>query len=241
MKKIIMLGLALTLAIVLAACGDDNAEGDKKKDEQTQEEGNTSKEGQEQQVKVTDKEKVEEGTAVASVNGDEIKGERYNPIYTQLKTQMAQYGQDVSDLDKLKEQTINVLVEQHLIRQDAASKGIKVSDKEVQSEFDSLKEENGDQLTAVLEQFNLTEDQFKRQLEDDLITTKYIDSQLEVKVTDKEVEEYYNQLKEQNEEIGKLKDLKDQIKNQIKQQKTNEQLQKKVDKLKKDAKVETLI
>ncbi|GAA0419758.1 MAG: SurA N-terminal domain-containing protein [Bacillota bacterium] len=241
MKKIIMLGLALTLAIVLAACGDDNAEGDKKKDEQTQEEGNTSKEGQEQQVKVTDKEKVEEGTAVASVNGDEIKGERYNPIYTQLKTQMAQYGQDVSDLDKLKEQTINVLVEQHLIRQDAASKGIKVSDKEVQSEFDSLKEENGDQLTAVLEQFNLTEDQFKRQLEDDLITTKYIDSQLEIKVTDKEVEEYYNQLKEQNEEIGKLKDLKDQIKNQIKQQKTNEQLQKKVDKLKKDAKVETLI
>ncbi len=236
-----MLGLALTLAIVLAACGDDNAEGDKKKDEQTQEEGNTSKEGQEQQVKVTDKEKVEEGTAVASVNGDEIKGERYNPIYTQLKTQMAQYGQDVSDLDKLKEQTINVLVEQHLIRQDAASKGIKVSDKEVQSEFDSLKEENGDQLTAVLEQFNLTEDQFKRQLEDDLITTKYIDSQLEIKVTDKEVEEYYNQLKEQNEEIGKLKDLKDQIKNQIKQQKTNEQLQKKVDKLKKDAKVETLI
>lgn len=236
-----MLGLALTLAIVLAACGDDNAEGDKKKDEQTQEEGNTSKEGQEQQVKVTDKEKVEEGTAVASVNGDEIKGERYNPIYTQLKTQMAQYGQDVSDLDKLKEQTINVLVEQHLIRQDAASNGIKVSDKEVQSEFDSLKEENGDQLTAVLEQFNLTEDQFKRQLEDDLITTKYIDSQLEIKVTDKEVEEYYNQLKEQNEEIGKLKDLKDQIKNQIKQQKTNEQLQKKVDKLKKDAKVETLI
>ncbi|CDQ41013.1 MULTISPECIES: SurA N-terminal domain-containing protein [Virgibacillus] len=245
MKKLILLGFTLTLAIVLAACGDDNAEGDNSNEQATeQEQGSSSEEGQQQQqqkVEVTDEEKVAADKAVASVNGEEIKGDRYNPTYSQLKITMGQYGQDVSDQEKLKEQAITVLVEQHLIREDAKSKGIEVSDKEVQSEFDTLKEQNGDQLTAAMEQFQLNEEQFKTMLKDDLITTKYIDSQLDIKVTDKEIEEYYNQIKEQNQEIGELKDLEEQIKAQVEQQKTNEQLQAKVDELKKDAEVETLI
>ncbi|MBM7599787.1 ABC-type glycerol-3-phosphate transport system substrate-binding protein [Virgibacillus halotolerans] len=246
MKKLMLLGLSLCLALVLAACGNDDdsaKKSDKKDDEQkqTEEQADPSEQAQEP-VEITDKEKVDEKDPVVSVNGDEVKGDKYNSIYTQIKTSMQQYGQDVSDLDGLKDQTLDILVEQQLIKQDAADKGLEASDKEIESEYKSLKEENGEQLTAVLEQFDLSEDDFKKQLADDIITNKYMDKELEVKVTDDEVKEYYDQLKEQGgDEVGELDEMKDMIKDQLKQQKGQEELQAKVDKLKKDAKVDKLI
>lgn len=233
-----LLALALCLAVVLAACGnDDSAEKDKKNDD---EKADTAEQAQ-KPVQITDKEKVDEKKPVVSVNGDEINGDKYNSIYTQIKMSMHQYGQDVSDLDKLKDQTLNILVEQQLIKQDAEDKGLKVTDDEIQSEFDSIKKENGEQLTAVLEQFKLSEDDFKNQLADDIITNKYMEKELDVKVTDKEVKEYYDQLKEQSEDIGKLDEMKDQIKEQLKNQKSQEQLQSKVEELKEKAEVKNLI
>jgi parvulin-like peptidyl-prolyl isomerase len=248
MKKLMLLGLSLCLALVLAACGNDDdaaKKNDKKADEQKQEQAEGKADPSEQAqkpVEITDKEKVDKKDSVVSVNGDEVKGDKYNSIYTQIKNSMQQYGQDVSDLDKLKDQTLDILVEQQLIRQDAADKGLEASDKEIESEFKSLKEENGEQLTAVLKQFNLSEDDFKKQLADDIITNKYMDKELDIKVTDDEVKEYYDQLKEQGgDEVGKLDEMKDMIKDQLKQQKGQEELQAKVDKLKKDAKIDKLI
>lgn len=177
---------------------------------------------------------------MVSVNGEEIKGDRYNPAYLQLKTMNTQFNQDV-DNDQLKQQTIDMLVNQQLINQDASDKGIEVSDDEVQKEFDTIKKEGAERLNTALEQFQLNEDQFKSMLRDNLITSQYLESEFDIKVTDKEVEDYYKQIKEQSEEIGKLEDLKDRIKQTLKEEKTNEQLQKRVDALKKDAKVETFI
>ncbi|MEC5424611.1 SurA N-terminal domain-containing protein [Virgibacillus sp. C22-A2] len=239
MKKLMMLGIVLTLAILLAACGDDSAEETEGAENPDQEAG---VESGEQQVGVTDEEKVDEDTAVVSVDGTEINGDRYNPIYTQVKMQMAEYGEDVSDNDLLKEQTINVLVEQQLIRQDAENNGLNVTEEEVESEFETLKEENGEQLTAVLEQFELTEESFKRQLADDLITNKYIESELEIEVSDEEAEEYYEQVREQQgEEVGEYEEVEELIKDQIADQKVQEVLQAKVEELKEQAEVETLI
>lgn len=241
MKKLMLLALSLCLVMVLAACGDDSAEKSDKKDEKkTEEKENTSEQAQEP-VEITDEEKVDEKTAVVNVNGDEIKGEKYNPIYAQLKTSMHGYGQDVSDLDKLKEQTISVLVEQQLIKQEAEKNGLTVTDKEIQSQFDSIKKENGEQLTAVLDQFQLTEDDFKDQLADDIITKKYIEETFDIKVSDKEVKEYYDKLKEQSEDIEELEKVEDQIKAQLTQKKSGDKLQEKVEELKKKAEVEKLI
>lgn len=242
MKRLILLGFALTLAIVLAACNDDSAQ-ESEENTQTEENAQGENEQAQQSAEITEEEKVDPEKTVANVNGTEIMGDSYNSIYKMLKTQMAGMGQDVSDTESLKEQTVNVLVEQQLIRDEAESLGLEVTDEEVQSEFDTLKEQNGEQLTAVLEQFQLSEEDFKNQLADDLITNKYVESELNVEVTDKEIEEYYNQLKEQGsgQEIGKLEDLKPQIKDQLTQQKTSTELQSKVAELREEAEVETLI
>ncbi|MYL58880.1 SurA N-terminal domain-containing protein [Virgibacillus halodenitrificans] len=241
MKKIIMVLVALTFTIVLAACGDNEEENAKKDEQQSANKTEEQAQPQEQNVEVTEKEKVDEKTPVVSINGEEIKGETYNPLYMQIKMQMAQFGQDVSDVTAVKDQTLNMIVEQKLIRNDAKDKGLEVTDKEVQKEFDTIKEQNGDQLKKVLKQFKMSEEDFKNQLANDLVTQKYIDSEIDVKVTDKEIEEYYNKIKEQNKEIGKLKEVKEPIKSQLKKDKTSKKLQEKVKKLKEDAEVEKMI
>lgn len=229
MKKLILLSLMLTLVIGLAACGDE------------EDEGATPEPPAEEQVEFSDEERVDPDVPVATVNGDEIRGDRYNPVYTQVKMQLAQFGQDVSDTDSLKEQTLNVLVEQQLIRQDAEAIGIEITEDEVEEEFDTLKEQNEEQLDIVMEEFDLTEEEFKMQLSDDLITTAYIESELDTEVTNEEVEDFYEELREENDEIGALTELEASIRTQLENQKTSEQLPEKVEELRENADIEHLI
>lgn len=237
MKKQLMLVLTLLLALVLVACSDD-AEESKKDNADTDTEEQSPPE-----VEITEEEQAEDDAVVVDVNGNELLGDKYNNIYKQLKTMLHMYGQDTSDVDMLKEETISILVEQELIRQDAEENGIKVTEEEAQEEIDTIIETNGEEaLTAMLEQYELTEDEFRTQLIDDLTTVKYIEDQFEVEVTDEEIEEQYNLLKEQSEEeIGELKEYEELIRQNISEQKQGELLEGRITELKEDAKVETLI
>ncbi|MFC3040176.1 SurA N-terminal domain-containing protein [Virgibacillus xinjiangensis] len=236
MKKLLMITLALAFAVVLAACGGEDAaeEGNQETPESTSEQAQES-------VEVTEKEKVDETESVAKVNDAEVTGEKYNPIYMQVKTTMQQSGQDISDHEKIKELTLDLLVDQELILQDAERAGIEVTEEEVDQQYKQIEEQSGDQLPTMLEQFQLTEEQFKDQLNNDLITSKYMESELNVEVTDQEVQEMYDQLTEQSEEVGELKELEEPIRQQLRTQKEQEQLKAKVEELKEDADVETLI
>ncbi|WP_010651833.1 SurA N-terminal domain-containing protein [Oceanobacillus massiliensis] len=233
MKRILILLTALTIAIILSACNND-----KSAEESKNKEANTSEQKQEE-LEFTEEEKVEDDTSVAVVNGEEIKGEDYNPIYTQVKTTMYQYGQDVSDLPSIQNQTVDILIEQALIKQDAEKAGIKVTEEDAQKELAKIKEEsNEEEFAALLEQYQMTEEEFEKQLMDDLTTIKYVDEQFKAEVTDKEVKEYYDQLKEQNQEVGKLEEVEDKIKEVLVNEKQSQQLRAKVDELKENAEVE---
>jgi len=228
-KKLIIISMMLTLPIILAACGND------------EEETESPEAPAEEEVEISDEERVSSDTLVATVNGEEIKGDRYNPIYTQVKMQMAQFGEDVSDHDLLREQTLNVLVEQQLISQDAETAGIEITEDEVQNEFDKLKEQNEEQLAIVLEEFQLTEEEFKIQLRDDLITAAYIDSELDIEVTDEEVETFYEEMRAENEDLESFDELEELIRAQLENQQTQEQLPIKLEELKEDAEIEHMI
>ncbi|MGY0693602.1 SurA N-terminal domain-containing protein [Virgibacillus sp. FSP13] len=236
MKKFIMLALALCIATVLAACGDDSDSAKKNDDEtNTEEQAN-------QKVKITDEEKVNNDDVVAQINGTDVKGDQYNDIYAQTKTLMNQFGEDVSDQDKLKEQAMNVLVQQELLKQDAKKQGITVSDKEIESELDKMKSAGKDKFSQVLEQYNLTEESYKEQLAFELTLREYIDQEITgTEVTEEEIKSYYDKLKEQSEDVPKLKKVKDQIKSQLTTQKENEKVQAKVNELKEDAEIKNMI
>ncbi|GGB44561.1 hypothetical protein GCM10011409_22690 [Lentibacillus populi] len=246
MKKLVMLVVALSIVTMLAACGNNSDSGSssdagKKSGDQNKTE-QQAKQAQDKDVKISDDEKVNKDDVVVQVNDTKIKGDQYNNIYAQTKVAMNQFGEDVSDKDQLKEQAINVLVQQELLKQDAKKQGIDISGEKVQSEFEKIKAENEDQFAAVLEQYQLSEQAYKDQLAFELTVDEYINKEITgTDVTDKEIKSYYDKLKEQSKDIPELKKVKEQIKDELTKQKENEKLQAKINELKKDAEIKNMI
>ncbi len=81
------------------------------------------------------------------------------------------------------------LLEQIMIEKILASK-YEVTDKEVTAEFDSLKEQYGEQFDLVLAQSGLTEDALKANIRFNLLQEK---ATKDVEVTDEEIQKYYDQ------------------------------------------------
>jgi len=231
MKKWI---LALVLAVGtvgLAACGDDEPAED------TQPQTETS-----EPVKLTDEEKMDEEEVVAVVNGTELTGNKYNPLYLQVKMLNQQFGQGDNEPETVKEQTMIILIEQELIRQDAEEQNIEVADQEAEDELKALIAEVGEEdYESVLEENEMTEEEFKKQIKDDLITQKYMDEQFDTDVSKEEIQKNYDTLKEENEELGELEDVEDQIRELVAQEKETEQLQERLEELKEKAEIEELI
>ncbi|MDY0406962.1 SurA N-terminal domain-containing protein [Virgibacillus sp. 179-BFC.A HS] len=230
MKKYGIIIMAFVLAITLSACGSkDKAKNTDKADKAQQE------------IKVSKDEKVPNDKPVADINNHKIYGKHYNSMYVQTKMQLAQYGQDINDKKAVKKQTLQELIAQELLRQDAKAKGVTVSDKEVDDELAKVKHQYQDQFNNYLKQFKLTEDGYKQQIKYSLILNKYLSKEFKnPKVTDKEVKDTFNKLKKQNKDL-KFDEVKDSIKKSIVQQKQNAFLQDKLNDLQKDAKIKELI
>lgn len=245
MKKFILLFMALSIAVVLGACGDDSAKNkndDKKSDKQTEQTEQTEQKKGKNKVEITDEEKVKEDKVVLKINDNEVNGKEYNAMYAQTKILMNQYGQDVSKTKKIKQQTLDILAQQELLKQDAKDKGIKVSDDKVQKKFDKTKSKNKKQFSKVLDQYHLTEDIYKEQLAFELTLQKYIDQEISgTKVSDKEVKSQYDKLKKQQKKLPKFDKIKDRLKQQMQSQKEQKKLQAKVKSLKDKAEIKEMI
>lgn len=231
MKKtrIFYIGLLVFLVLAMTACGDK----DKSEKEAQKQEG----------IEITKDEKVADDKIVAQVNEHEITGQYYNSFYIQTKMKLHQFGEDTDDKEVVKDQTLEELIAHELLRQEAESKGIKVSEEELDSEFEQLKIESGEQLTDYLKEFDLTEDAFKDQMEYSLVLNEYLTKELPVEeVPDEDAKELYKELtKDDKKEVPEFSEVKGVLKEQIAQQKQQEALQGKLASLKKDAKIEKKI
>ncbi|SFL57062.1 SurA N-terminal domain-containing protein [Gracilibacillus orientalis] len=261
MKRILMLLMMMSLAIITVACGNDDEdaaeennteesateetpEGEDAAEGENEEQGEPT-EGTEQQDMVSDEELVEEDQAVATINGEEISGSSYNRMYPLVKGTLQQSGQDVEDTEAIKNQTLSELITQELIRQDAEEEGLTVEQEEVENEMAALEEQYGDEFATLLESSGFTKETYKLQLENDLLSSKYMESVLGIEVTDEEIKEYYETAKEQSEEeLPPLEDVKSTIKQQLttqKQQEKQEEIQSKIEELRENAEIEELI
>lgn len=226
MRRYIVGTAILLLAVFLVACGDKEESSEPKVE---QEEGQT--------VEISDEEKVPDKDVVAVVNGEDVTGKSYNLVYAQLKLFSSQGGDEL-DEDEIKTATIESLIDRAVLLQHARDEGIEVTDDDATKELDTIKSENEDGLTSLLEQFQMSEDGFKEQLKFELTLNEFKEKNIDVEVTDEEVEEIYKETKKENEEIPELDEIKDQLKGNIKEQKTNEALQKTIDEIREKAKVE---
>jgi major membrane immunogen (membrane-anchored lipoprotein) len=237
MKRLMLIFAVLSIAVLLVACGSKTSDQEKDKGNDNQSTGEVNN----QEIEFNHDEKVNEDTVVANINDIEVTGEIYNLIYVQTKIQLNQFGEDISDLDKVKEIAIDGLINQEIIKQDAKKAGIVVSEDELTSEFEAIKSENEEQFQTYLEKYQLTEEAFRNQLSFAIMHDKYVESELPtIEISDEEIETVYNELKD-NGEIAKLKDVAEQLKQELTIQKEQENLQERLEELKKDATIEKLI
>ncbi|UFN43451.1 SurA N-terminal domain-containing protein [Nocardioides okcheonensis] len=147
---------------------------------------------------------------VAEVNGEEVTKEEFVPIYTAAFQQAAATSQmsgQAPDEEALRKQTVDDLVDTELLTQEAESRGIEVSDQQVDDELTALAEQNqmgsADELLAAVEQQGVTEEQARSQIETQVMVEQLAaDEDGSVDPTEKELRALYDRVKQQQAQSG---------------------------------------
>jgi len=225
MRKILLVVAMLSLTFLLA-CGDSKEEVEE----------------QEQTFEITADEQVDQDEVVMYLNGEEITGDRYNLVYLQMKAQLFQFGQDVSDQEEIKQLALDALLEQELLQQDAKEKGIEVPEEDVEEELSHIKSEGGETFEQYLKEYYFDEESYKTMLSFAMLYEKYIEDQFpNIEVSDAEVKKAYDELKSENEDIADFEEIKESLRSGLAKQKENEKMQERIDALKEEAELKTNI
>jgi peptidyl-prolyl cis-trans isomerase SurA len=147
---------------------------------------------------------------VAEVNGEEVTKEDFVPFYEasfQQAAMQAQASGEDPDEEALKEQAVDDLVDTELLAQEAESRGIEISDQDVDDELAALAEQNGmksaEELLKAVEAQGLTEDQARSQIETQVLIEQLVaDETGPIEPTDKELRALYEQARKQQEQSG---------------------------------------
>ncbi|HLS36474.1 MAG TPA: SurA N-terminal domain-containing protein [Bacillota bacterium] len=222
MKRLLLTILALIL--LLGACG--------KKEDDPEESGI---------LPIDNEEFVSDDEVVVTVNDEEVLGNTFNLVYVQTKIQLYNFGEDVEDVDEVKELSLETVVEQELLRQNAQDKGITFSEEDVSNKFEELMDDGDGQVKQFLADYHLDEEAFKEQVSYSLYLDEYLQQEISVNVSEDDITEMYAQIKEQSEDAPDLDEIKGDIEEQIKNQKQQQQMLDILDTLKEDATIETHI
>jgi parvulin-like peptidyl-prolyl isomerase len=141
--------------------------------------------------------------AVAVVAGEEIPRDQYDALWEQTKAGYKQQGRDVPkagtpEWTTLKANIVQYLVQRAQFEQKAKELGIVITDKQIDDELAKIKKDffqgSDEKMQAQLKTSNITLESLKRDIRAKLIQEKlYAKVTGEVKVTEKEVRDYYDQ------------------------------------------------
>lgn len=246
LKKLFLPFVAGALALSLAACGGDDKEKTKDKEDPSGDQAAI-----EEMQKELDKQKIEDDKIVAVVNDEELNGESYNTVLQNLQAQIQQNGQDPTSeefVEELKKQTLDTLVNQTLILQQAKAEKIEVAEEEIENEYGMFVVQFGDEekLEEALKEEGLDPETLKEEIiTESILFQKYQEQVAPVEeVSDEEVKTYYEEFAAQSEgdeELPPLEEISDNIKSILEQNQQQEKFIAHIEKLKKDAKIELKI
>jgi parvulin-like peptidyl-prolyl isomerase len=255
MKKLMYTLIAGLMVFVLAACGGNEEGKEAKKDEKAKTaETAQQKEQQKQMAEMQKKlkaQQIDEKKTVAVVNDKEIFGSDYNSLLSSIQGQMMQMGQDPTSkeaAEQAKNQTIDNLVGQTLLLQEADKQNYTVSEDDINKRLDEVKKQfkTKKEFEAALQKSGMDLKTFKTQIADDIKLNQYVEKEMPAgEVSDEEIQKAYDQYAEQGksagQEVPKFEDVKPQIQQSLQQQKQQEKLAKQVAELKKNAKIDIKI
>ncbi|MEH7238800.1 SurA N-terminal domain-containing protein [Bacillus sp. JJ1562] len=253
MKKMMMFTLITALmAVVLVACGgnEEAKNNDKAKTTETDQQKDQQKQMEEMQKKL-EAQQIDEKKTVAIVNDKEILGSTYNSTLPTIQVQMQEMGQDPTSKEaakQIKDQTIDSLVVQTLLLQEADKKNYKASEADIKKQLDEIKKQfkTEKEFESALEKSNMDMQILETQIADDIKLRQYVEKEMPVgEITDEEIQKMYDQYAEQGkstgQEIPKLEEIKPQIEQSLQQEKQQEKLAQQVEELKKNAKIDIKI
>ncbi|WP_112181921.1 MULTISPECIES: SurA N-terminal domain-containing protein [Paraliobacillus] len=234
-NKLTVILLLLLFSMFLVACNNEDS------DEANEESTDTT---EQEEVTVSDEEKVADDTVVGTVNGEEINGATYNMIYSQVKTQLFENGADTEDLELVKEQALQAIISQEVLMQDAVSKGIEVSDEEVdayiQESIDQFDSE--EQFNEALANLDYTMESYREQARVQLQQEAYIEQEFDdVEISDEDIEAYYEQVASESDDVPELNQVREQIEAQLANSQLQEKLTERIEQLKEEAEIEKAI
>ena len=251
MKKMMSILMTGFLAAVLAACGGN----EESKEADLENKAATAETDQQKQMedmqKKLEAQQVDEKKTVATVNDQEILGSQYNSALAASQGQMQQMGLDPTSeeaAEQIKTQTIDSLVGQTLLLQEADKKGYQASKSDIDQRLGEVKKQfkSDEEFEAALEESGMDMKSLETQIAEDIQLQQYVEKEVPAgEVTEEEIQQTYDQYAEQgkgtDQELPKLEDVKPQIEQSLQQQKQQEKLVQQVEELKKKAKIDIKI
>ncbi|HZH59888.1 MAG TPA: SurA N-terminal domain-containing protein [Metabacillus sp.] len=255
MKKMMFTLITGLMAVVLAACGGNEESKEAKNDDKAKTAETDQQKEQQKLMKEMQKklesQQVDEKKTVAIVNDKEILGSDYNSVLATIQGQMQQMGQDPTSkeaAEQVKNQTIDSLVGQTLLLQEADKKGYKASEADINKQLDETKKQfkTEKEFEAALKKSGMDMKTLETQIADDIKFKQYVEKELPAgEITDEEIQKTYDQYAEQGkstgQEVPKLEEVKPQIEQSLQQQKQQEKLAQQVEELKENAKIDIKI
>lgn len=168
-------------------------------------------------VVIDEDEQVTDDQVALTINGTDISGKVYNDTYLQVKT-INERQEDGATLSKedLKERTIETLVHNELFLQLAEEKGIDVAEHYSEDDVKELKKLDDEGYRELVEKFNYTDEQISKQIQLEKVRKQYIDQYVEVEVSEAEMEELYEEVKDKSDnELPDYESSKDYLRDQI--------------------------
>ncbi len=188
-------------------------------------------------------------TAVASVNGADISEYDFNVSVAQITAGAEAQGADLSSPElqtQINSQAIEMLVNTELLKQEAARRGISITDEDVSNRLTSLEEEVGgaDVLKERMAQFNINDKTLRRDILNELTIQALLDQVFEetdINVTDEEIQSLYAGAGGEEAGLPPLEEVREQVIEQIRGGKEQEIVSTFIATLRETATIEILI
>ncbi len=250
-KKMLLIGIVFLSIFILAACGSNG------EDETTEENGSEELEqGEFEGPEALDIEDFDADDTLLIINGEEITRGEFDAQFERTKQMVSQqYGIDLDAdenamlIPELQHQTIENLIGQRVLTQEAKNKGMEVSDEEIDENIGMLVQQFGGEegFQEALEADNLTEEDLEQLVYEELLISQLFEAELNfdgIEVSEEEIEEFYAQyemtMEQQGEDVPPLEEIEEQIIMQLQQQKAQEEQQSYVSALMDDSEIQRL-
>lgn len=182
---------------------------------------------------------------VAVVGGEKITKKDLSDRVEKNKEVFKQQGVDLSDekvLEKINKQTLDEMINEKVLLQNAKKEGITASDDEVSVAYDNLvsKFKSKDDFNKELSALSFTEKSLKENINKQIVLKRYVEKNTDIKnitATKEEIRNLYNSYKTNQKDMPNFEEIEKQLENEVKQQKIRVMVEAFIEKIKKETEI----